>query len=224
MSNIKFFNEPVGKQMRKAFIVAGFLCVLQLICFFLPFGEYSAIVAGWDKLSKSGSGFFLQYCGGFFAFLGAVDLFMLIAATIMCFTAKSDKKVGGFKRFFLRLVVILYVLCLISAIIRVGALALDAKYDIERQFGSGSGNLIEVSSNLLFGAWITILVSASQLVVIFFATIKSKANNAALENTPEAKVAKYRKLLKEGVLTQEEYEAKVKQALAFQEMKSEEKI
>ncbi len=52
MSNIKFFNEPVGKQMRKAFLVAGFLCVLQLICFFLPFGEYKCICSRMEYIEQ----------------------------------------------------------------------------------------------------------------------------------------------------------------------------
>ncbi len=212
-----FFNQPVGKQMKKAFLFAGFLCILQLICLFLPFGEYHASVAGWDKLSEGGDGLFLEYCNGFFAFLGAVDIFMLIVAAILCFAARSDKKMGRGKRFFLRLVVILYMICLIAAIVRVETLAFSVKYEIEQQFGSDSGNLVEASAQLLFGAWLAILISVLQLLVMFFATIKSKANDIVLDNSPEAMVAKYGKLLKEGILTQEEYEEKVKQALAFKE-------
>ncbi len=206
-----FFNRSAGELMRKAFLLSGILFILQLVCFFLPFGEYEVFLVGREDLAKGGRINLATSSTGFGAFLAAVELFMMVIAMIQCFCAKPSKKVGGKKRAFLRLVALIYVVCIVFALITLSDQIRLNKENIEESYGSGE--LIDGSWKILIFGWLTILLAIIQVVVLFFATAKSKANNVALENSPEAKIAKYKKLRDEGVLTQEEFEEKTKECL-----------
>ncbi len=223
MCEFNFFNKPVGKQMKTAFLIAGFLCVCQIICMFLPFGEYTESVSMMGESEIERRFLLGLFDGAGIAFLGAADFIMLFVATIMCFVTKSDKEVGRGKRFFLLLVIILYIICLVAAISTLNAQEMRLRTQIQEQLGKGADELYEIYSKLLWGAYLAIIVSVIQITVIIFAIIKSKANNLALKNSPERKIATYTKLLKDGVLTQEEYEEKVRQVLSLNKTEIESK-